>query len=387
VSWRDHAERLAALAAHPVSRWRPAIAATPRHVFVPAWWEGGGDGGWLRRDAGQDPAGPYRNRSLVTRAGPAHADHAAAGDRAEGRPTSSSTKPGLVVAMYRHGMIGDGMDVLDIGTGSGYGTALLCARLGGQHVTSIDVDPYLVRAAAARLEHIGLHPGVRAGDATGPLDGEWDRIVSMTSVSPVPASWLNALRPGGRIVTTITGTGVLITADKDSGGGACGRAEWHQAGFMHSRTGPDYPPSLLDQHPQARDGDGEHVTASPYPLPRAWSWELSSMLAVTVPGISDHYGEHDGVRTAWLLHPDGSWARATATGDEPPVVRQAGPQRLWDILDALRYRWLRDGSLPVYGSDVAIAPDGAVTFTRGAWTATIPAQPQPQPQPTRTAAS
>jgi hypothetical protein len=32
----------------------------------------------------------------------------------------------------------------------------------------------------------------------------------------------------------------------------------------------------------------------------------------------------DGKRTAWLAHPDGSWARATAIGQESPVVRQEG---------------------------------------------------------------
>ena len=31
---------------------------------------------------------------------------------------------GLVVSMYWHAMIGDGMDVLDVGSGSGYGAAL-----------------------------------------------------------------------------------------------------------------------------------------------------------------------------------------------------------------------------------------------------------------------
>ena len=67
----------------------------------------------------------YGDRSLVTQVGALHADHAGPDDRPTGRPTSSSTMPGLLVQMYRHAMISDGMDVLDVGTGSGYGTALL----------------------------------------------------------------------------------------------------------------------------------------------------------------------------------------------------------------------------------------------------------------------
>jgi protein-L-isoaspartate O-methyltransferase len=81
----------------------------------------------------------YSDRTLVTRLGSLHADHARPGDHPNGRPTSSATQPGLVVAMYRHASITDDSHVLDIGTGSGYGTALLTARLGNRPVTSIDV--------------------------------------------------------------------------------------------------------------------------------------------------------------------------------------------------------------------------------------------------------
>jgi hypothetical protein len=66
------------------------------------------------------------------------------------------------------------------------------------------------------------------------------------------------------------------------------------------------------------------------------------------PRVDEHHFEAgaDGERTAWLAHPDGSWARATAVGQEPPVVRQEGPRRLWDIADEIRHAWLTDGTLP-----------------------------------------
>jgi hypothetical protein len=53
--------------------------------------------------------------------------------------------------------------------------------------------------------------------------------------------WLAALRPGGRLVTTISGTALILTADKTDDGGVTGRIEWDRAGFMHTRTGADYP--------------------------------------------------------------------------------------------------------------------------------------------------
>jgi hypothetical protein len=143
---------------------------------------------------------------------------------------------------------------------------------------------------------------------------------------------------------------------------------------MEARTGPDYPPGLLRTIPGALDGDGE-TSQGRYPVVNiGWAWELFSMLGVTIPGIQHHYEQaEDGQRTAWLLHPDGSWARASAAEDELPVVRQAGPQRLWDTADAIRHTWLTDGGLPAYGADATISPDGTITLTRGHWRATIPA--------------
>ena len=149
-----------------------------------------------------------------------------------GMPTSSSTLPGLIVRLAQHAYLADGGDVLDVGTGSGYGCALLAARLGTEHVTSVDVDPYLTGAAAERLDSVGLRPTVLTVDATGALPGTYDRIMATVAVRPVPASWLTALRPGGRLVTTIARTGLILTADKTDDGGAMGRIEWDRAGFM-----------------------------------------------------------------------------------------------------------------------------------------------------------
>jgi protein-L-isoaspartate O-methyltransferase len=381
LTWEDYAARLAEQATQPSSRWRPLVAAVPRHVFVPRWWTATRDG-WIRRN-GPGMEGEkwaelvYQDQSLITQIASLHADHATKDDRPEGQPTSSSTLPGLVVTMYRHAMISDGMDVLDIGTGSGYGAALLTARLGAEHVTSIDIEEYLVSAATERLASIAMKPLVETCDATGPLPGgpaSYDRIVSMTSVSPVPARWLAALRPGGRLVTTLAGTGLLVTATKTPEGGAAGRTEWDRAGFMEARTGPEYPPGLLRIIPGALDGDGD-TSNGRYPIVNiGWAWELSSMLGITIPGIKHHYEKaENGQRTAWLLHPDGSWARATAAADEPPVVHQGGPRRLWDTADQIRHAWLTDGGLPAYGADVIITPDGTITLRRGHWKAVIPA--------------
>lgn len=386
MNWKPRAALLASEVAHPASRWCPIVAAVPRHVFVPRWWSWAGPGlglwheTWELSDGTADPAvwldAAYGNRSLITQVGEVHADHVRPGDRPTGRPTSSATLPGLLVQMYRHAMIGDRMDVLDVGTGSGYGTALLTQRVGDPHVTSVDVDPYLVKAARERLDEAGMHPLVETCDGTGPLPGgpeRYDRIIATVAVSPIPASWLVSLRPGGRLVTTITGTNLIVTADKTPDGGASGRTEWDRAGFMHSRTGAGYPPAMLGCFRQIRDAEDDRVTTSRFPVVNVNdAWDLYSTLGLILPDVQHHYEEGpDGRRTAWMIHPDGSWARAAAVGDQAPVIHQAGPRCLWDILDALRSDWLRDGSLPAYGAKVAISPDGSLHFRRGNWQASI----------------
>lgn len=387
MNWRPSAARLAAEVTHASSRWRPVVMHVPRHVFVPRWWDWSSAGTgpwrdtWELRDSEADRTMwldvAYRDRSLITQVGEQHADHAGPDDRPAGRPTSSATMPGLLVQLYRHAMIGDGMDVLDVGTGSGYGTALLTRRLGDPHVTSVDVDPYLVKAARERLQEAGMHPVVEACDATGPLPGgpeRYERIISTVAVRPVPASWLATLKPGGRLVTTITGTNLILTADKTEDGGASGRTEWDRAGFMHSRSGPGYPPAIPDRFEEIRDAKGDQFTTGRFPVVDVNNaWELYSTLGLILPGVQHHYEETpDGKRTAWMLHPDGSWARATATGDQTPVIHQSGPRRLWNILDDLRRDWLRDGSLPAYGARVTVDLDGSLHFRRGRWTADLP---------------
>lgn len=375
MDWEMHARRLAADVVRPESRWHKPIATTPRHVFVPRWWADGQQG-WELRDGEADPdawmQAAYSDRTLVTRIGPVHADLAEPGGPApEGKPTSSSTLPSLVVTMYRHAAIAADSRVL-VTTGTGYGTALMCQRLGEGQVTSVDVDPHLVNVARERLDSIGLHPYTVAADITKALPWQYDRIVSTVSVRPVPASWLAALRPGGRLVTTIAGTGLILTADKTQDGGAVGRIAPGAAGFMRTRHGDDYDHPTEEVWEKAQ-ADGEQVSTSRYPLLHVPdSWDVMSMLELKVPGI-DHRVEQDGdERTVWMLHPDGSWARATAAGFlDSPTVHQGGPRRLWDELERIRHRLNREGGLPVNGAKVTITPDGETTLSRGAWTATL----------------
>lgn len=368
--WATHARALADTVTHPGSRWYPIISGTPRHEFVPAWWTRN-SGEWVLR---RGPlADAYANRSLVTRVGPLHADYATESDHPRGRSTSSSTLPGLVVRMYQHAQLGRGLDIADIGTGSGYGAALLALRYGNDHVTTMDVDQYLVTAAAQRLAALDLHPAALEVDATGPLPGTYDRIVSMVSVPSIPLSWLAALRLGGRLVTTITGTWMIIIVTRTPDG-VVGQVARDWAGFMATRSGPDYPPSTVD-FDLLDVLDGDDVGAGRYPvIDVAEMPELGTLFALAVPGVEHRYRRgRDGRHTAIMAHSDGSWARATAVGTGSPTVRQGGPRRLWDLFDDVRDDWARRGWTPWLGARGTVDDDGTIRLASGTWKATIPA--------------
>lgn len=381
VSWQGAARRLAEGIVYPQSRWWDAVTGTPRHLLVPRWFDWDDEAGnWELRDGPSDErawtAAAYTGRTLVTSVGAVHADHARAGESYTGWPASSSTSPGLVISMYRHAQVYDGADVLDVGAGSGYGAALLARRLGAAHVTSIDVDPYLTSAAAQRLAAIGVSPAIVTADATAELPGSYDRIVPMVSSPGIPVSWLTALRPGGRLVFSLARTSVLITANKTADGGAEGQVEWDRAAFMGVRHGAEYPSSPDETFEKIRDAEGEDIGRGRYPvLDVTWGWELDAMLEVTVPGILHRYerDQDTGVDTAWMMHEDGSWARAAGAEGQSPVVHQAGPRRLWDVLEDIRHRWVLDGALPLRGASAVIEPDGTCQLARGGWRATISA--------------
>ena len=73
-----------------------------------------------------------------------------------GMPLSSSSQPSLMAEMLELLALRPGDRVLEIGTGTGYNAALLRHLVGPKgHVTSVDVDAALVRAARRSLRDAG----------------------------------------------------------------------------------------------------------------------------------------------------------------------------------------------------------------------------------------
>lgn len=109
--------------------------------------------------------------------------------------------------------------VLEIGTGSGYQTALL-AEL-AQQVYSVERVPALAEKARLVLAELGYRNiEIKAGDGTQgwPQHGPFDAIIVTAGAPDIPAPLIEQLKEGGRLVIPLGGrftqTLAVVTKNK-----------------------------------------------------------------------------------------------------------------------------------------------------------------------------
>lgn len=133
----------------------------------------------------------------------------------------TTSQPSLIALMMQEAKLKPGCKVLEIGTGSGYQTAML-ARLCSR-VFSIDIVKPLVVEAKKRLTKHGFHNAeVKAGDGYlgWPEQAPFDAIIVCASAKEVPQPLLEQLKKGGRLVIPIgePTDSELIVFEKDQAG-------------------------------------------------------------------------------------------------------------------------------------------------------------------------
>ena len=114
------------------------------------------------------------------------------------------SQPFIVALMTALLDVGPGARILEVGTGCGYQTAILCAL--GARVYSVEIVESLATAAAARLAALGyVQATVRAGDghAGWPAEAPFDGIIVTAAAPSVPPALAAQLKPGGNLVIPV----------------------------------------------------------------------------------------------------------------------------------------------------------------------------------------
>jgi protein-L-isoaspartate(D-aspartate) O-methyltransferase len=94
--------------------------------------------------------------------------------------------------------------VLEVGTGSGYLTALMAHR--AAHVFSVEINPKLAMFGRGNLERHGVdNVTLEIGDAARgwPAHAPYDVIVLTGSTPVLPRAFLEQLAPGGRLFAVV----------------------------------------------------------------------------------------------------------------------------------------------------------------------------------------
>lgn len=356
-----------------------AFRSVPRHRFIPETGALTAHGTAL--NAASDPdlwlSAVYADNAIVTRVDEPgvltpREEHPGLGDRTDlergvpeqrrsssGRSTSSSAAPTVLARMLGLADLARGQKVLEVGTGTGWNTALLAHRLGDAAVVSVEIDERLARTARETLRTEGYTPTVVVGDGYDGLPGHapYDRIVSSCGVRRVPPAWIDQLVPGGLAVCPwglLEGAGVLARLVCPGDGTA--RASFHGGvGFVPLRTpGPRLPPVR-----DAGQQPDEYRLTQTDPVAPLMAFPSAFALSVMVPDWRLRrrwIGTGSGV---WVCDRGGeSWVRVYPYGTSW-MIEQGGPRSIWDEFEDALEEWGRLGSPGADRFGLSVDGDGA----------------------------
>ncbi len=158
---------------------RAAMLAVPRHRFLP----------------NEPLERAYANDAVATKF---------AGDIS----ISSASQPAMVAEMLEQLALISGMNVLEIGAGTGYNAALLRALVGPSgRVTTVDIDTDITAAACAHLASVGITDiEIITGDgAMGyARNAPYDRIILTVNAGDIAPAWVAQLKTGGVLVLPLS---------------------------------------------------------------------------------------------------------------------------------------------------------------------------------------
>ncbi|MFD9796248.1 ATP-grasp peptide maturase system methyltransferase [Streptomyces sp. NPDC059070] len=264
-----------------------------------------------------------------------------------GVPTSSSTDPATVVGMIEALDLTVGHRVLEIGTGTGYSTALMCHYLGEDNVTTVEVDTQVATRADVALEAAGFSTWTVTGDGLlgHPYRAPYDRVIATCAVRRIPYAWIRQTRPGGVVLGTVGswpwGTGLaklVVDNDGTAEGSIVGRSS-----FMQARA-QAVAPVAGDLSARTAYTESERTALlSPLVLEE---WMPAFLAQLAAPGAQFvRATDGDGSPMLYLFDPGKESFAELLVDGESWTVRQGGPVALWDDVERSLVAW-QDGGAP-----------------------------------------
>ncbi|WP_107116398.1 methyltransferase domain-containing protein [Streptomyces sp. NRRL F-4489] len=313
--------------------WRAVWERTPREPYLP-------DRVWRQdTDRCRPVTEPTERASLVYADEPVVIQVDDGAEDGPGVATSSNSQPSMVARMLHLLDVRDGQQVLEIGTATGYVAALLSARIGDQHVTSVEIDPSLSARAEANLAAAGYRPRlvIADGETGWPSGAPYHRILATCALRHIPPALIKQLHPGGVLVAPRIGDiwcGSLVRLVAAGDGTASGR-------FAGPAT---YMPMRSHRAPNAAAPDTSRPRSRRTTVPpRAMLTPGFALYAsARLPGVTLIEGRHDASLRVWVSDGEGSGAIA----DADATVTAFGDRDLWEELETAWREWSGDLQRP-----------------------------------------
>ena len=224
-------------------------------------------------------------------------------------------------------------------------------------MTSIETDEGVARRAGHALTESGYTPHLLVGDGrAGHPDGSpYDRLIATCGVRSIPPAWLEQVPPGGVILTTLRGwmrslglVKLIVTGDSASG--------WFSEdgpSFMIARQ--QEAPESLGMVPGPGDGTVRRAARGPEVLTSSGPAFMAQLAAPDARFFS--MAVDGGPVCTFLLDSVTDSFAVLAPTESGWQVRQGGPRRLWDAIEAAVATWEEYGSPNTAAFGVTVARD------------------------------
>ncbi|MEE1783086.1 methyltransferase domain-containing protein [Streptomyces sp. SP17BM10] len=348
----------------PARTWDAAFTAVPRSLFLP-------DLMWAHDLATNTSRAVSRTADPDGWAAAAAADIPIVTQWDDGRhhgeqpgsvPTSSASQPSVVAAMLEHLDVEAGQRVLEVGTGTGWNSALLSHRLGDANVVTVEIDPDVTARARTALHEAGYRPTVVCGDGAAgwPPGAPYDRIVATCALREVPHAWIRQARPGALILTPwgthYSNLDALLRLEVDDDGATASGRFLEPVEFMKLRS-----QRLTWPEPPGGGGTLAEGSTTTTPPDHGRHAAFTFLMGLLLDGVTHAVQPYDdGARTLWLYSlTEPAWSATTfRDGEREHQVRQYGARRLWEEFETAYAWWTAAGQPGLARFGLTVTPDG-----------------------------